>query len=359
MHYVGNKILYNNFIFLKGGIFLASERIIADAIMSPVLRDFRSYKLLSQNRTPKTVDEYICDLRIFFKFIIANREDLPVLGDDFEKISLTPVNADFADGIKTSEIYDYQLYMRNDRGISARTLARKMSAIKSFYKYATVAVHICKNNPAKDIEGAFIRNSSPKFLTLEESAHLLDTINNDSKCCTRLRDYAIILLFLNTGLRLSELVMINIEDFDREMTRINVIGKGRKERVVYINPACKNAIIEYLEQRREIQCIERGKHPLFLSTRGKRISNNAVQKRVEKYLADAGFEYKKLSTHKLRHTAATLMYREGGVDVRVLQEILGHEQLNTTQIYTHVVNEDIERATMQNPLARYKPKPSE
>ena len=335
---------------------MASERIIADAVMSPVLRDFRSYKLTSQNRTPKTVDEYICDLRIFFKFIIANREDLPVLGEEFEKISLSGVNAEFVDGIQTSEIYDYQLYMRNDRGISARSLARKMSAVKSLYKYATVAVRICKNNPAKDIEGAFIRNSSPKFLTLEESSHLLDTISSDKKSCTRLRDYAIILLFLNTGLRLSELVMINIEDFDREMTRINVIGKGRKERVVYINPACKNAIIDYLEQRRSVQCIERGKHPLFLSTREKRISNNAVQKRVEKYLADAGFDYKNLSTHKLRHTAATLMYREGGVDVRVLQEILGHEQLNTTQIYTHVVNEDIERATMQNPLARYKPK---
>ena len=338
---------------------MASERIIADAIMSPVLRDFRSYKLISQNRTPKTVDEYVCDLRIFFKFIIANRSDLPVLGEEFENIPLSGVNAEFIDSVQTTEIYDYQLYMRNERGNSARSLARKMSAIKSFYKYATVAVRICKNNPAKDIEGAFIRNSSPKFLTLDESAHLLDTVNSNTKCCTRLRDYAIILLFLNTGLRLSELVMINIEDFDREMTRINVIGKGRKERVVYINPACRNAIVDYLEERRDTPCVERGRHPLFLSTRGKRISNNAVQKRVEKYLSDAGFEYKKLSTHKLRHTAATLMYREGGVDVRVLQEILGHEQLNTTQIYTHVVNEDIERATMQNPLSRYKPKSSE
>lgn len=338
---------------------MASDRIIADAVMSPVLRDFRSYKLISQNRTQKTVDEYICDLRIFMKYIIASREDLPVLGDEFESISLSCVTADFIDGIKTSEIYDYQLYMRNDRGISARSLARKMSAIKSLYKYATVAAHICKNNPAKDVEGAFIRNSSPKFLTLEESAHLLDTINSDARSCTRLRDYAMILLFLNTGLRLSELVMINIEDFDREMTRINVIGKGRKERVVYINPACRQAIVEYLEERREVNCIEKGKHPLFLSTRDKRISNNAVQKRVQKYLTDAGFEYKKLSTHKLRHTAATLMYREGGVDVRVLQEILGHEQLNTTQIYTHVVNEDIERATMQNPLAKYTPKKPE
>ena len=140
---------------------MASERIIADAIMSPVLRDFRSYKLISQNRTPKTVDEYVCDLRIFFKFIIANRGDLPVLGEEFENISLAGVNAEFIDSVQTTEIYDYQLYMRNERGNSARSLARKMSAIKSFYKYATVAVRICKNNPAKDIEGAFIRNSSP------------------------------------------------------------------------------------------------------------------------------------------------------------------------------------------------------
>ncbi len=338
---------------------MASERIIADAIMSPVLRDFRVYKLTSQNRTIKTVDEYICDLRIFLKFIIANRSDLPTLGEDFEKISLSCVNGEFLDGISVSEIYEYQLYMRQDRGISARTLARKMSAIKALYKYVCVAVRICKNNPVKDIEGAFIRNSAPKFLSLEESAHLLDVINSDEKACNRKRDYAIVLLFLNTGMRLSELVMINIEDFDSAMSHIRVLGKGRKERVVYINPACKDAIISYLEERKSVECVEKGKHPLFLSTRGNRISNNAVQKRVQKYLNDAGFAYKQLSTHKLRHTAATLMYREGGVDVRVLQEILGHEQLNTTQIYTHVVNEDIERATSQNPLARYKPKKSE
>lgn len=335
---------------------MASDKLIADAIMSPVLRDFRVYKLTSQNRTIKTVDEYICDLRIFFKFIIANRNNMPTLGEEFDGISLSCVNSAFLDGISVSEIYEYQLYMREDRGISARSLARKMSAVKALYKYACVAVKICKNNPVKDIEGAFIRNSAPKFLSLEESAHLLDVINSDKKSCTRLRDYAIILLFLNTGMRLSELVMINIEDFDNQMSHIRVLGKGRKERVVYINPACRDAIVAYLNERKSVICIEKGRHPLFLSTRENRISNNAVQKRVQKYLTDAGFAYKQLSTHKLRHTAATLMYREGGVDVRILQEILGHEQLNTTQIYTHVVNEDIERATSQNPLARYKPK---
>lgn len=338
---------------------MASDRLIADAIMSPVLRDFRVYKLTSQNRTPKTVDEYICDLRIFLKFIIASRKDLQTFGEEFEKIDLSVVDASFLDSVSVTEIYDYQLYMRSDRGVSARTLARKMSAIKALYKYACVAVRICKNNPVKDIEGAFIRNSAPKFLTLEESTHLLNVINADTRSCTRLRDYAIILLFLNTGMRLSELVMINLEDFDGQMSQIRVIGKGRKERVVYINPACRDAIIAYLNERKDVECIERGKHPVFLSTRQKRISNNAVQKRVEKYLKDAGYEYKHLSTHKLRHTAATLMYREGGVDVRILQEILGHEQLNTTQIYTHVVNEDIERATMQNPLANFNPKNEE
>lgn len=356
--YIVSGIKFCIIIFERGGI-LASDRIIADAIMSPVLRDFRAYKLTSQNRTQKTVDEYICDLRIFFKFIIANRQGTDMFGEEFENIPLSCVDGDFLEKVQVTEVYDYQMYMRQDRGISARSLARKMSALKGLYKYATVAVHICKNNPVKDIEGAFIRMSSPKFLTLEESAHLLDVVANDTKSCTRLRDYAIILLFLNTGMRLSELVMINLEDFDSEMTRINVIGKGRKERVVYINPACKDAIVDYLEQRREVTCTERGKHPLFLSTREKRISNNAVQKRVEKYLTDAGYEYKKLSTHKLRHTAATLMYREGGVDVRVLQEILGHEQLNTTQIYTHVVNEDVERGTRSNPLSSYKPQKKE
>ncbi|MBQ3869630.1 MAG: tyrosine-type recombinase/integrase, partial [Clostridia bacterium] len=177
---------------------------------------------------------------------------------------------------------------------------------------------------------------------------------------TKKRDYAIILTFLNTGMRLSELVSINMEDFDRDFTSLIVTGKRSKQRIIYINEAVKLAISDYRaalsdEQKAVTDPKSKNRHPVFLSNRNARISNKTVQWLVGKHLKEAGFEYKQLSTHKLRHTAATLMYREGGVDVRVLQDILGHEQLSTTQIYTHVASEDVERAVRKNPLANFKP----
>ena len=331
----------------------------ADAMLSPALREFSRYKLSTQNRSQLTVDEYLLDLRIFFKFIKAVRGDLPTDGDGFYEISLRDCDFAFMETVTPDEIYDFLSFLRYDRNITARSTQRKLSAVKSLYKFATVTGKI-KNNPARDIDHSANKKTLPKFMTLHESEELLNSINSEKDSKTKLRDYAIILTFLNTGMRLSELVSINMEDFDRDFTSLIVTGKRSKQRTVYINEAVKEAIFDYrdslTEEQRQVKDEKsKSRHPVFLSNRNERISNKTVQWLVHKHLINAGLGYKQLSTHKLRHTAATLMYREGGVDVRILQDILGHEQLNTTQIYTHVASSDMEKAVHKNPLANFKP----
>ena len=336
----------------------------ADALTSRVLRDFARYKINVQNRSQLTVDEYLLDLRIFFKFIKAFRDnessdETAYAGEKFYSIPLTDCDDAFIQSITPDEIYEYIDYLRADRNISSRSVQRKLSAVKSLFKFATVTGRM-KNNPARDIDHSATKKTLPKYLTLNESEDLLNTISSEKESSTKKRDYAIILTFLNTGMRLSELVSINLEDFDRDMTSLIVTGKRSKQRIIYINEAVKEAILDYRsslsdEQNAVTDPKSKNRHPVFLSNRNTRISNKTVQWLVNKHLKEAGFAYKQLSTHKLRHTAATLMYREGGVDVRVLQDILGHEQLSTTQIYTHVASEDIERAVRKNPLANFKP----
>lgn len=335
---------------------MASKRIMADALMSPLLREYYNHKLSVEFRSVRTVEEYMLDLRVFFKFIIASRRGDEVQGEEFDKIPLNCVDVEFAKSVKRHEVYDYLSYISTVRGDSQRTSARKLSSVKMLFKYTCSTMRYFKENPAADIERSGVKTRDPKFLTLDETHMLLDAINADEKSRTKERDFAIIMLFLNTGVRLAELVGINIEDFDNGYTKLMVTGKRNKQRIVYINDGVREALDEYMPIRDTVECTEKGKNPLFLSNRKQRISRKTVQWLVYKYLDEAGLGYKKLSTHKLRHTAATLMYREGGVDVRVLQEVLGHEQLNTTQIYTHVLNEDIEKAAKSNPLNSYKPK---
>lgn len=333
---------------------------IADALKSPVLRDFKRYKVSVQGRSKKTLDEYLLDLRIFFKFIIADDEGYNTKGEDFYKIDISGCDYAFLSKIDSLMVYDYIEFLTDIRGVSPRSRQRKLSAIKSLYKFAVTTKEI-ETNPVRDIDVAASRKALPKFLSLQESQDLLKSVSEGGER-NRLRDYAIILTFLNTGVRLSELVGINTEDFDKNMTSLMVTGKRNKQRIVYINPAVAEAILAYLDDRREREeekygglLVENGKHPLFVSSHRQRISVKTVQWLVEKHLNAAGLGYKQLSTHKLRHTAATLMYREGGVDIRVLQDILGHEQLGTTQIYTHVASSDVEEGTHKNPLADYHP----
>lgn len=324
--------------------------------MPQLVRDFASYKLTIQGCSQKTVDEYLSDLKLFFKYLYAKRYSIDLYSEYFNKIDIARLDNDFMLSVTTEEIYDFFVYVSNDRGNKASAKSRKLSAIKAFYKYLCTKRRILDKNPAIDIETPKKKQSLPKFLSIEESVMLLEAVSNDRESKTRERDYCIITLFLNCGMRLSELCGINLNDLDKELRSLRVIGKGNKERIVYLNDACRDALNKYLVIRRSETYRSLNNPALFISKQHKRLSNKTVQWLVYKYLSLAGLDYKHYSTHKLRHTAATLMYQTGQVDVRVLKEILGHEQLNTTQIYTHVSNKGMQDAINANPLANIKAK---
>ena len=316
-----------------------------------LVKEFASYKSAIQNASEKTISEYLLDLRTFFRFLIARDKKISPDSDDFEKIDIRSVDLEYIKNITTEDIYDFLMYTDNIRGNMAAAKSRKLSAIKGFFKYLTTKRMMLEDNPAINIEAPKKKKSLPKFLSLEESLNLLNAVKNDKESKTTVRDYAIITLFLNCGMRVSELVGINLEDVDGQFRSMTVTGKGNKQRIVYLNDACRTALADYVQERLGEQhkaCMSRA---LFLSGREQRISVKTVQWMVYKYLDLAGLESKHYSVHKLRHTAATLMYQTGNVDVRVLKDILGHEQLNTTQIYTHVVSRNIEEAVESNPLS--------
>ena len=319
------------------------------------LIEYEQYMRVIKNRSPKTVEQYENDIVLFLCYYRAKREGFSTLPDDHNEIDISRIDMEYLAGVRPENIYDFLTYVANERGNRATARARKLTALKSLFKYLTVTVHKLPNNPAKDIDAPSTRTALPKFLSLEESLLLLNAIREDTASLTRERDYAIMTLFLNCGLRLSELCGINLGDIDREFTAMRVLGKGSKERMVYLNQACAEAIKAYLPIRAQDSQIK-DKNALFISSRQhNRISKKTVQWLVKKYLDAAGLGQKHYSTHKLRHTAATLMYRTGKVDVRVLKDILGHEQLNTTQIYTHVSDESMRDAMSENPLSSISP----
>ncbi|MBQ4066888.1 MAG: tyrosine recombinase XerC [Clostridia bacterium] len=306
------------------------------------------------NRSEKTVSEYLNDLRTFCRYIVSQREGLPLEDEEMKKIDISGLDLQFFRTVKEAEIYDFLAYATTDRKNGTAARSRKISALKSYYKYETVKAKNFEENPAKNIEGPKKKKQLPKHLTVEESIDLLSAVRNAPESKTRERDFCILTLFLNCGMRLSELCGISLGDLDRDLKSLRVLGKGAKERVVYLNGACREALSEYLKVRLATREVKERENALFLSRLGKRISVKTVQWMVKKYLGEAGLEYKHYSTHKLRHTAATLMYQSGDVDIRVLKDILGHEQLNTTQIYTHVSNSGMEAAMEHNPLANVK-----
>ena len=260
------------------------------------------------------------------------------------------------ENIHAEDLYDYLSFITDDRENKWCARARKLSAIRALYKYLVNKRHYLEHNPTVDIDSPKAQKTLPKVLSLHEAQRLLEAVERDKNSKFRERDYAILTLFLNCGMRLSELVGININDIDSDLTSLRVTGKGSKERVIYLNEACQYALTDYLILRMSQKYASVQTKAVFLSRLEQRISVKTVQAMVYKYLRLAGLESKHYSVHKLRHTAATLMYQSGNVDVRVLKEILGHEQLNTTQIYTHVSNADMEKAMTQNPLATQKKK---
>ena len=321
--------------------------------MPPIAQDFAAYKSGIQNCSPRTVSEYLLDLRTFLRFIVANREGIDPDSADFEKIDVSLLDLSFFGSIRTTEIYAFLQYSGTVRKNLWAAKARKLVTVRMLYRYLVNKTHQLEHNPAADIESPKARRTLPKFLTLQEALHLLECIREDKDSKNVVRDYAIVTLFLNCGMRVSELVGIDLNDLARDLSTLRVTGKGAKERMIYLNEACQTALSEYLT----IRLAENGgaaakEKALFLSTREQRISVKTVQWMVYKYLEIAGLGDRHLSVHKLRHTAATLMYQQGGVDVRVLKDILGHEQLNTTQIYTHVSSSDMEEAMAHNPLSK-------
>lgn len=318
------------------------------------IREFAAYKLTIQQCSEKTVAEYLSDLRTFCRFLLARKKGIPTGSEDFTKIDISGLGLDFFAAVTSGDIYEFIMYASGERGNGAAAKSRKLSAIKSFYKFMCVKRNYIDENPAINIESPKKKKQLPKHLSVEECVDLLSAVKNDTSNEYRVRDFCILTLFLNCGMRLSELCGISLGDIDRDLTSLRVLGKGAKERVIYLNSAARAALEEYLPMRFAWRNVGEKENALFLSRLGKRISVKTVQWIVKKYLNEAGLEYKHYSTHKLRHTAATLMYQSGDVDIRVLKDILGHEQLNTTQIYTHVSNEGMEKAMEHNPLVNVK-----
>lgn len=318
-----------------------------------ILREFLVYHETIKGQSQLTISEYYLDLRMFLRFIKLMRNDMP-MNTDLDSINIKDVDLNFIRNIDTSEVFDFLSYLANDRalnpestvtdyGISASARARKLSAIKSFYKYLTVRTKQLSENPVAELEYPKLRKSLPKYLTMEQSAALLKSVSGPNEK----RDYAILMLFLNCGIRRSELVGLNINDVYED--RIRVIGKGNKERFVYFGSACRKAIDAYLIERKEKVLSDN--RALFGSRDNNRISVTAVHRLVKKALLQAGLDPDQYSAHKLRHTAATMML-SGGVDVKTVQEVLGHENLNTTQIYTHIENTELKVAAEANPLSK-------
>lgn len=315
-------------------------------------RLFASHKMVVENCSEKTVCEYLYDLRTFFRYLLAQKRRIPLDREALSEIDIRDVDIPFLAAVTEDDVYSFLYFVAADRQNGWAARARKLTALKTFYKFLTKTKKYFEQNPTVNIESPKKNASLPKFLSLEESLSLLDAIRSDEQSKTVVRDFCIVTLFLNCGMRVSELVSINLTDIRPGLAALSVIGKGHKERVVYLNDACKSALMDYICERQKQHLEGVSTTALFISGRGDRISVKTVQHIVYKYLERAGLSGRGFSVHKLRHTAATLMYQSGEVDVRVLKDILGHEQLNTTQIYTHVSDKGMETAMGKNPLSR-------
>ena len=309
------------------------------------LKKFLTYLEVVKNKSSLTVLEYASDLRTFLRYMKVNH-GLVDKNTKFEEINISDIDEKFLNNITLNDGYEFLLYCKNERNNDATARARKVTSLKSFFKYLDSRENVIKENPFRELEAPKLKKSLPKYLSLEQSRMLLNCVYNDSNP-NKERDFCILTLFLNCGLRLAELVGLNLNDIhdDNSMT---VTGKGNKERIVYLNAACIAALNNYLKVRPVDGVKDR--EALFISRNKQRISRRTVQGIVENALDKSGLSDLGYSTHKLRHTAATLMYQYGDVDVLLLKEILGHENLSTTQIYTHVADDQLRKAVNLNPL---------
>lgn len=305
------------------------------------------------DRSPLTIEGYIRDLRLFFEYIakekgyINNSLISKENKNEQEQIDLSFIDDKILSEITLKDIHSFLAYCNSERNNSAVTRSRKSSSIKGFFKYIADKMNYIDHNPASQLQVTAKKKELPKYLTLEQSKALLAAVNGANKE----RDYCILTLFLNCGLRLAELVGLNLSDFNLDEKTLRVTGKGNKQRVLYLNKACVDAIMGYLNVRQHDGVKGEDRNALFLSRLNKRLGRLSVQQMVYRYLAAIGLDGNHYSVHKLRHTAATLMYQYGNADVLVIKDVLGHENLSTTEIYTHLQNEQVKDAIMKNPLS--------
>ncbi|MBS6105687.1 tyrosine recombinase XerC [Anaerococcus sp.] len=317
-----------------------------------ILTDYLSYLKSIRGLSPKTIKEYSYDLLVFFEYQIIRKiyfGDINLYEKEFKSNEINKIiNAKFLQELKITDFYAYLSYLDNEKSDNSTTRSRKISAIKSFYNYLYQEIEVIDKNITVKLKNPKISKRQPVYLTLDETEKLLDAINTEKNDFLRARDMAIVFTFLTTGMRLSELVSINVSDIEND--HFTIIGKGNKERTIYLTENALKLIHHYLRIRKDY-LEDLYVDALFVSTRKKRISNRTVQSTIEKYLKKAGFDTSIYSTHKLRHTAATLMYKYGNVDIRALKDILGHTNISTTQIYTHLEDEDLKNAINKNPLS--------
>lgn len=307
---------------------------------------------VSKDRSEATLNEYLSDIRLFLRYMVSvnenfdSPEDLPI---DYD---LSYLDTDFFNNVSLRDVNNFLTYCKNTRKIEARGRMRKASALRGLFKFLSVKMHYIDKNPLEMLEVASSKKTLPRYLTLEQSKDLLNAVKGENKE----RDYCILTLFLNCGLRLAELISLDVTDINFENKTLIVTGKGNKERMVYLNKSCILSLKAYLNVRpRDGLKDEDARKALFISRLNKRIGRQAVQLMVQHYLKEIGLDGQHYSVHKLRHTAATLMYRHGDVDVLTLKEVLGHENLSTTEIYTHIENQQVKDAISSNPLSMEKP----
>lgn len=321
---------------------------IDNKILPPMVIEFLDDLIVTKNTGKATINAYKTDLWLFFRFIICKRNKISSPADLEKNFNMSYIDADFIAKISLRDVNEFLAYCSNERSNSPVTRARKASAIRGFFKYAADKMNYIEKNPVSQLEVSAPKKKLPKYLTLEESRLLLQSVEGENK----IRDYCILTLFLNCGLRLAELVSLNITDINFDEEKMTVTGKGNKERVVYLNNACISSIKDYLAVRPHDQLKGDDRNALFISRLNKRIGRQAVQLMVYHYLKKIGLDGQHYSVHKLRHTAATLMYQHGKTDLLIIKEVLGHENLATTEIYTHVENQQIREAVKNNPLSK-------
>lgn len=317
------------------------------------VNEFVSYMLAVKGCSKLTADGYVRDLRLLFEYLAATKKEHISPSDIKKDYDLSFIDDNFLSKISIADIYAFLAYCTSERSNNLSTRNRKASSIRGFFKYIADNMKYIPSNPVSHLQLPSDKKKLPRYLTLEQSVDLLNAVEGENAA----RDYCILTIFLNCGLRLAELVGLNLSDINLEECTMKVTGKGNKQRMLYLNGACVSAIRSYMTVRPADGLKgEDARSALFVSRLGKRIGRQAVQLMVYNYLKKIGLDGQHYSVHKLRHTAATLLYQYNDTDILVLKEMLGHENLSTTEIYTHVENKQVRAAIENSPLNKVRRK---